>query len=142
MREVARPCRLLSAQRELICSILPGRQHGSVVKLLACAGVLIAQIGSQWVLKTLPGLGSGFPAGGAWSFSGLPSHGLSVWRWVFLIRLLAGIVFWGLFAHAMSPTHTRKNGRLYRYNLSQTVLKRGAGECPVARVPAARSKRS
>ena len=37
----------------------------------------------------------------------------------------------------MSPTHTRKNGRLYRYYLSQTVLKQGAGDCPVARVPAA-----
>ena len=37
----------------------------------------------------------------------------------------------------MSPTHTRKNGRLYRYYLSQTVLKQGASGCPVARVPAA-----
>jgi hypothetical protein len=37
----------------------------------------------------------------------------------------------------MSPTHTRKNGRLYRYYLSQTVLKQGSGDCPVARVPAA-----
>src|SRR5712691_12359263 len=37
----------------------------------------------------------------------------------------------------MSPTHTRKNGRLYRYYLSQTVLKRGSGDYPVARVPAA-----
>jgi site-specific DNA recombinase len=37
----------------------------------------------------------------------------------------------------MSPTHTRKNGRLYRYYLSQTVLKQGSDDCPVARVPAA-----
>jgi hypothetical protein len=50
--------------------------------------------------------------------------------------LLKGIIF-GPTGIAMSPTHTRKNGRLYRYYLSQTVLKRGAGECPVARVPAA-----
>jgi site-specific DNA recombinase len=50
--------------------------------------------------------------------------------------LLKGIIF-GPIGVAMSPTHTRKNGRLYRYYLSQTVLKRGAGECPVARVPAA-----
>jgi site-specific DNA recombinase len=41
----------------------------------------------------------------------------------------------------MSPTHTRKNGRLYRYYLSQTVLKRGAGDCPVSRVPAAEIER-
>jgi len=50
--------------------------------------------------------------------------------------LLKGIIF-GPTGVAMSPTHTRKNGRLYRYYLSQTVLKRGAGECPIARVPAA-----
>ncbi|SNX74729.1 hypothetical protein SAMN05878503_1268, partial [Cereibacter ovatus] len=37
---------------------------------------------------------------------------------------------------AFSPTHTRKGGRLYRYYVSQTVLKHGAGACPVGRVPA------
>ena len=37
---------------------------------------------------------------------------------------------------AFSPTHTRKAGRLYRYYVSQTVLKHGAGSCPVGRVPA------
>jgi hypothetical protein len=41
----------------------------------------------------------------------------------------------------MSPTHTRKNGRLYRYYLSQTVLKRGLSDCAVARVPAAEIER-
>jgi len=55
--------------------------------------------------------------------------------------LLKGIIF-GPTGLAMSPTHTRKNGRLYRYYLSQTVLKRGAGDCPVARVPLPRSRRS
>jgi DNA invertase Pin-like site-specific DNA recombinase len=50
--------------------------------------------------------------------------------------LLKGIIF-GPTGAAMSPTHTRKNGRLYRYYLSQTVLKQGASDCPVARVPAA-----
>ncbi|MHB8271183.1 recombinase family protein [Bradyrhizobium sp.] len=50
--------------------------------------------------------------------------------------LLKGIIF-GPTGVAMSPTHTRKNGRLYRYYLSQAVLKQGAGDCPVARVPAA-----
>jgi DNA invertase Pin-like site-specific DNA recombinase len=38
---------------------------------------------------------------------------------------------------AFSPTHTRKGDRLYRYYVSQSVLKHGAGKCPVARVPAA-----
>jgi len=37
---------------------------------------------------------------------------------------------------AFSPTHTRKGGRLYRYYVSQSVLKHGAGSCPVGRVPA------
>ena len=50
--------------------------------------------------------------------------------------LLKGIIF-DPTGTAMSPTHTRKNGRLYRYYLSQTVLKRGSGDCPVSRVPAA-----
>jgi site-specific DNA recombinase len=50
--------------------------------------------------------------------------------------LLKGIIF-GPTGVAMSPTHTRKNGRLYRYYLSQTVLKQGADDCPVAPVPAA-----
>ena len=50
--------------------------------------------------------------------------------------LLKGIIF-GPTGIAMSPTYTRKNGRLYRYYLSQSVLKQGAGDCPVARVPAA-----
>lgn len=49
---------------------------------------------------------------------------------------MKGIIFDGTGA-AMSPTHTRKNGKLYRYYLSQGVLKRGSDDCPVARVPAA-----
>jgi site-specific DNA recombinase len=50
--------------------------------------------------------------------------------------LLKGIIF-GPTGAAMSPTHTRRRGRLYRYYISQTVLKQGSGDCPVARVPAA-----
>ena len=38
---------------------------------------------------------------------------------------------------AMSPTHTRKGGKLYRYYVSTDVLKRDADACPVRRVPAA-----
>ena len=37
----------------------------------------------------------------------------------------------------MSPTHTRKGGKLYRYYVSQSVLKQGRGACPVGRLPAA-----
>jgi hypothetical protein len=37
---------------------------------------------------------------------------------------------------AFSPTHIREGERLYRYFVSQTMLKHGAGACPVGRVPA------
>ncbi len=50
--------------------------------------------------------------------------------------LLKGLLY-GSDGAAFSPTHTRKGGRLYRYYVSQTVLKHGAGKCAVARVPAA-----
>jgi site-specific DNA recombinase len=50
--------------------------------------------------------------------------------------LLKGLIF-GPSGCAMSPTHTRKGGRLYRYYVSQSVLKHGHGACPVARIPAA-----
>ena len=48
---------------------------------------------------------------------------------------LKGLLF-GPDGAAFSPTHTRKGDRLYRYYVSQTVLKHGAGSCPVGRVPA------
>jgi site-specific DNA recombinase len=50
--------------------------------------------------------------------------------------LLKGLLF-GPTGHAMSPTHTRRRGRLYRYYISQAVLKQGPGACPVGRVGAA-----
>jgi site-specific DNA recombinase len=50
--------------------------------------------------------------------------------------LLRGLIF-GPTGAAMSPTHTRKGNRLYRYYVSQDVLKRGPAACPVGRVPAA-----
>src|SRR5690606_13573020 len=50
--------------------------------------------------------------------------------------LLKGLLF-GPDGAAFSPTHTRKKGRLYRYYVSPTVLRHGAGSCPVWRVPAA-----
>jgi DNA invertase Pin-like site-specific DNA recombinase len=49
--------------------------------------------------------------------------------------LLKGLLF-GPTGAAMSPTHTRKGGRLYRYYVSQSVLRQGRGACPIARVPA------
>jgi site-specific DNA recombinase len=50
--------------------------------------------------------------------------------------LLKGLIF-GPGGVAMSPSHTRKKGRLYRYYVSQTILKQGAVDCPIGRVPAA-----
>ncbi len=49
--------------------------------------------------------------------------------------LLKGVLY-GPDGAAFSPTHTRKGGKLYRYYVSQTVLRHGAGSCPIARVPA------
>ena len=50
--------------------------------------------------------------------------------------LLKGLLY-GPDGAAFSPTHTRKGDRLYRYYVSQTILKHGAGSCSIARVPAA-----
>ena len=50
--------------------------------------------------------------------------------------LLKGLLF-GPDGAAMSPTHTRKSGRLYRYYISQTTMKQGGSTCPVRQVPAA-----
>lgn len=50
--------------------------------------------------------------------------------------LLKGLIF-GPTGAAMSPTHTRKCNRLYRYYVSQDVLQRGRDACPIGRVPAA-----
>lgn len=49
--------------------------------------------------------------------------------------LLKGLIF-ASGGRAMTPTHTRKNGRLYRYYVTQTVIKEGPDACPVGRVPA------
>jgi site-specific DNA recombinase len=50
--------------------------------------------------------------------------------------LLKGLLF-GPTGRAMSPTHTRRGARLYRYYVSQSVLKGGPEACPIRRVPAA-----
>ena len=50
--------------------------------------------------------------------------------------LLRGLLF-GPTGCAMSPSHSRKGDKLYRYYISQSVIKRGAEGCPVSRVPAA-----
>ena len=50
--------------------------------------------------------------------------------------LLKGLIYSPTGA-AMSPTHTRRGNRLYRYYVSQAVLKHGPEACPVRRVPAA-----
>jgi site-specific DNA recombinase len=49
--------------------------------------------------------------------------------------LLKGLIF-APSGRAMSPTHTRRRGKLYRYYVSQDVLKVGPDACPVRRVPA------
>jgi site-specific DNA recombinase len=53
--------------------------------------------------------------------------------------LLKGLLF-GPDGAAMSPTHARKSGRLYRYYISQTAMQ-GRSDCPVKLVPAAELER-
>jgi DNA invertase Pin-like site-specific DNA recombinase len=50
--------------------------------------------------------------------------------------LLKGLIF-GPTGCAMTPTHTRKGGRLYRYYVATDLLKHDAPACTVRRVPAA-----
>jgi len=50
--------------------------------------------------------------------------------------LLKGIIF-GPAGDAMTPTHTRRRGKLYRYYVSRTALKEGKEACPVGCIPAA-----
>ena len=50
--------------------------------------------------------------------------------------MLKGLIF-GPTGAAMTPSHTRRKGKLYRYYVSTDVLKRDAEACTVRRVPAA-----
>jgi site-specific DNA recombinase len=50
--------------------------------------------------------------------------------------LLKGLLY-GPTGSAMSPTHIRRGNKLYRYYVSQSVLRHGPDACPVRRVPAA-----
>jgi DNA invertase Pin-like site-specific DNA recombinase len=50
--------------------------------------------------------------------------------------LLRGLLF-GSDGRAMSPTHTLKKGRLYRYYVSQSVLRGAPNDAPHRRLPAA-----
>jgi site-specific DNA recombinase len=50
--------------------------------------------------------------------------------------LLRGLLF-GPSGLAMTPSHTRRKGKLYRYYVTTSVLKLGPETCPIRRVPAA-----
>lgn len=49
--------------------------------------------------------------------------------------LLKGLIF-APDGQAMTPTHTRRHGKLYRYYVTMSVLKSGPDTCPVGRIPA------
>ena len=53
--------------------------------------------------------------------------------------LLKGLIF-GPTGAAMTPTHTRRKGKLYRYYVSTDVLKRDGEACPIRRVSAGRNR--
>jgi DNA invertase Pin-like site-specific DNA recombinase len=50
--------------------------------------------------------------------------------------LLRGLIF-APGGHAMTPTHTRKDGKLYRYYVATDAIRQGYSECLVRSVPAA-----
>jgi site-specific DNA recombinase len=50
--------------------------------------------------------------------------------------ILKGLIF-NPSGAAMTPTHTRKHGRLYRYYVTNGVIRGSADACPIRRVPAA-----
>ena len=50
--------------------------------------------------------------------------------------LLRGLIF-APGGRAMTPSHSRKNGRLYRYYVSTDAIRQGYSECAVRSVPAA-----
>jgi site-specific DNA recombinase len=50
--------------------------------------------------------------------------------------LLRGLIF-APGGHAMTPSHTRKAGRLYRYYVATDAIRQGYSECHVRSVPAA-----
>lgn len=50
--------------------------------------------------------------------------------------ILKGLIF-GPTGAAMTPAHTRKGGRLYRYYVSIDILRHGKADCPIRRVAAA-----
>ena len=50
--------------------------------------------------------------------------------------LLRGLIF-APGGHAMTPSHSRKNGRLYRCYVSTDAIRQGYSECAVRSVPAA-----
>jgi hypothetical protein len=55
--------------------------------------------------------------------------------------LLKGLIF-GPSGSAMTPSHTRRNGKLYRYYIDMDVLKRGAKPGPVSRIAAGHVERA
>ena len=50
--------------------------------------------------------------------------------------LLCGLIFTPG-GHAMTPSHTRKAGKLYRYYVATDAIRQGYADCPVRSVPAA-----
>ena len=50
--------------------------------------------------------------------------------------LLKGLIF-GPNGRPMSPSHTRRRGKLHRYYVTREAIAEGYGSCPVRSVPAA-----
>ena len=65
-----------------------------------------------------------------------PAHRRSASTWAQVPALLKGLIY-GPNGRAMSPRHTRRRGRIYRYYVTREAIADGYESCPVTSVPAA-----
>jgi site-specific DNA recombinase len=65
-----------------------------------------------------------------------PSHRRGAATRAEIPALLKGLIF-GPNGRPMSPSHTRRRGRIYRYYVTREAIADGYDSCPVTSVPAA-----
>jgi site-specific DNA recombinase len=93
----------------------------------------VARLGDR-VLRRFRNLGLGLVPGTTDSLRAPSSAGAATRAHV--PALLKGLIF-GPNGRAMSPSHTRRRGRLYRYYVTREAIADGYDSCSVTSVPAA-----
>jgi hypothetical protein len=69
-----------------------------------------------------------------------PAHRRGAATRVQIPALLKGVIY-GPNGRPMSPSHTRRRGRIYRYYVTREAIADGYDTCPVTSLPGARSPR-